>query len=130
MSYDLIHSSFPAIAASNVSARTLVALTTSGQRAVVPLATNTTRPLGIVNNAASRGDAVTVYDPGNVVKVTAAASIGRGAEVGIASTNGSFGPISGASGVSIFSAGQSTEAAAAGEKFALYVSPRQLSNLI
>lgn len=130
MSYDLIRSSFPAIAASNVSARALVALTTSGQRAVVPLATNTTRPLGIVNNSASRGDACTVYDTGNYVKVTAAASIGRGAEVGIASSNGAFGPIAGASGVSIFSVGQSTEAAAAGEKFAVYVSPRQLSNLI
>jgi hypothetical protein len=107
-----------------------VALDTAGGGDVVAIATNNVRPIGftIATVAALRAGAV--HGVGNVVKAVAAASLGIGAECGVASTNGNLGPISGASGVSKWALGQAVSPAAAGETFSLLVNPRQISNLI
>lgn len=116
-------------AASAVQARKVVSLDTVDNQ-VVPVATNNVRPFGQVDASAAQGEQVTVYGENNVVKLVAAASVGHGAEVGVASTNGDIGPIAGASGITRFAVGQTRSAAAAGEVVSVYVKPRQLSNLI
>lgn len=80
---------------------------------------------------ALRGESVAVHVDGEVVKVIAAASMGPGADVHIASgASGRFQPVAGASGTANTSVGQNVSgAAAAGEVFSLYVSPRQLGGL-
>jgi hypothetical protein len=64
------------------------------------------------------------------VRVPAGGSLGHGADVGVASTNGALGPVSAASGVARYRVGQALTAAAAGETFSLYVNPKQLSGLV
>jgi hypothetical protein len=103
-------------------------------RAVLPIATYNELPLGIAlakaQPAASGAEypaAVTVHGQGNTVKVVAGASIGVGAEVNIASSNGAMGPVAAASGSLRYTIGQSETPAAAGEVFSLYVNPRPLS---
>lgn len=119
----------PYTAASDINPRTAVAVDTGINRGALPLAANTSEPVGVVGPAtALRTEAVTVYGEGAVVEVVAAASLGAGADVGVAS--GGFSPVVGASGVTKFRTGKSVEAAAAGERFSLYVKPKQLSNLI
>lgn len=121
----------PYKAASDAAAKIFVALDTVLKDQVVPITLVTTEPLGGTDQASSlRGDAVTVYEEGNVVKALCAASLGAGADVGIASTNGALGPVSGASGVSRYRVGKSREAAAPGSTFSVQVNPKQLSNLI
>ena len=98
---------------------------------VVPIATNNVRPYGINGPAtAAQGEAVTVYGEGCEVKAIAVASLGAGAEVGHASSNHALNAVTGASGITRYSVGQSRSAAGAGERFTLIVNPRQLSNLI
>ena len=98
-------------------------------RSVVVAATHNVEIQGFVSNASyAAGEAVTVYGEGAVVEAVAAASLGAGADVAVASTNGALGPAAaGASGVTVYRVGRSIEAAAAGEKFSLYVKPKQLS---
>lgn len=84
---------------------------------------NTDSVLGITDNVASAGLHITVYQEGNVCKAVAAASLGFGANVGIASTNGDFGPVAAASGSAKVVVGQARTSAAAGETFSLYVNP-------
>lgn len=98
---------------------------------VVLCATDNVEPLGITGLASvAQGDQVVTYGQGNIVKAIAGASLGFGADLGIASTNGALGPISGASGVAKWRIGTSREPAAAGETFSVYVNPRQLSGLV
>jgi hypothetical protein len=132
MAFELHRSGYPAIAASAINDRAAVALDSGDtQRQVVPIATNNVEPFGVtIATAVNPGDGITVLDPLNTVKVTACASLGAAAAVGVASTNGQFGPVSGASGVTRWQVGKSVTAAAAGETFSLYVKPQQLSNLI
>lgn len=119
----------PFAAASVVADKKVVKLdATEGQ--VVPLATNNAEPLGLTGASAAQGEQVTVYADGNIVKAVAAASLGFGGVLGVASTNGDLGPVAGASGISRWAVGVSREDAAAGETFSLLVDPRQLSNLI
>lgn len=103
-----------------------VAYATGG---LIGLATNAVQSVGFAIDAASVALApVRVVAPQGtirpvVVAAVAAASIGAGSEVGIASTNGAFGPIV-ASG--FYSIGKSITAAVAGDTFGLQVRPRQL----
>jgi hypothetical protein len=120
---------WPLAAASAVADKKVVVLDTTANQAV-PAATNNVRPLGVTIASGAQGDSIAVYGHGNTVKAVAAASLGFGSEVGVASTNGNLGPITGASGVTKWAVGQALESAAAGETFSLLVSPRQLSNLI
>lgn len=131
MAFELHHTPFPAIAASNVGARIPVSLDTgSAERQVVPIATNNVRPFGVTIATALQGEGLPVPHVGDTVKLTAVASVGVGAGVGVASSNGAVGPISGASGVTRWELGQTVSAAAGGEVVSVFVSPRQISNLI
>lgn len=131
MAFELHRTAFPGIAASNLVPRTVVKLADGSQdRAVCGATNNTEMPLGISLASGLRGEAVTVHDRGNVVKVVAAASLGVGADVNLAAAGThSLAPVAGASGAARWSVGQAVSSAAAGEVFSLYVNPRQLSNL-
>ncbi len=121
--------SLPYVAASDVNPRTAVGAAAAIDNGAVPLTAATVEPVGVVGPAtALRTEAVTVYGDGAVIEVTAAASLGAGGDVGVAS--GGFSPVVGASGVTRFRTGIARESAAAGERFSLYVRPKQLSNLI
>jgi hypothetical protein len=126
------HHALPFTAASDIVPYKPVLLDTgSAKRQVVPLATNNVEPVGIVGPAtALRGEAVTVYGEGAVVEAICVASIGAGQDVAGASTNGALGLVAGASGVTRYRVARTLEAAGAGERFSVYVSPKQLSNLI
>lgn len=131
MAFKLHRSGFPGIAASAINVEAAVGIASGVDRSFSPIATANVRPFGIaLATAVNAGDGLTILDEGNVAIVTAAASLGRGAEIGVASTNGALGPVAAASGLAVYSAGQSLSAAAAGEEFSLYVNPRQLSGLV
>lgn len=117
------------VAASAVGQHMPVGLDTIKNQ-VVPLTAVTARPIGLTDATAAQGAAVTVHEETSVAKAVCAASVGVGVDVGVASTNGALGPVTGASGVTRWAIGQSREAAAAGETFAVYIHPRQISNLI
>lgn len=129
MSFELHRNAFPGIAASNCAPKVAVALV-SGERAIAPVASNNERPFGVTIATALRTESVTVEEAHSIVKMTALASVGGGAEVGHASSNGAVNAVAGASGVTRWSIGQTVHAAGAGETVAVYVNPRQLSNLI
>lgn len=116
-------------AASAIGPKMPVKLDTTANQ-VVAAATTTDRPLGFTIASAPQGGGIAIMGPHNTVKAVAAASLGYGAELGIASTNGALGPITGASGVGKWAIGTSREPAAAGETFSVHVHPRQLSGLI
>jgi hypothetical protein len=83
-------------------------------------------PLGFVQaTTASVGNPVSVQTRG-VVKAICAASVGAGAEVGVASTNGALGPVSAASGLTKYAVGIAENAAAAGVTFSVLLRPRQI----
>ncbi len=126
--FELHKNEFPAIAASDLNPGRVVKLDVGDtQRQVVPVATSNGEPLGVALATGLQGKPVTIELNGSIVKVVAGGSIGAGADVGVASTNGSLGPVSGASGSVVFTVGKAMSAAAAGESFSLYVRPRQLS---
>jgi hypothetical protein len=131
MAFKLHRTSFPGIAASAIAAGQPVTLASGGDRHVAPIATANVQPLGVaLASAVNPGEGVAVLDRGNTEIVIAAASLGRGAEIGVLAGTTSFGPVSAASGSAVFSVGQSVSAAAAGEEFSLYINPRQLSGLV
>lgn len=129
--FELHSDGFPLKAASAISINAVLGLDTGDvQRQVIPLATNNVEPFALaIASAPTPGDALTGMVPGDVVKAVAAASLGHGTDVGIASTNGALGPVAAASGVVRWRVGRSVSAAAAGETFSLYISPRQLGGL-
>lgn len=116
-------------AASIIHPKMPVKLDTTADQVTLVAAT-TDEPLGMTGLAtAAQGGRAVVYGPGNRVKAIAGASLGANANIGLASTNGALGPVAAASGVVRWRVGTSREAAAAGETFTVYVSPRQLSGL-
>ena len=116
--------------ASAISGPVPVRLNPSAARSVLIAATNNVEIQGFVSDATYiAGEAVTVYGEGDVVEAIAGASLGVGVDIAVASTNGAVGPAAGASGVVKHRVGRSLEAAAAGEKFSLYVKPQQISGL-
>jgi hypothetical protein len=120
-----------AIAASSIAAQSVVTWDVGDVQAqVLSVATVNVEPIGVTRSVASNpGDAVTVYDDDHIVKAVAVASLGAGAEIGVASTNGGLGPVTGASGTVKWRVGKSLTAAAAGETFSLSIKPRQLNGL-
>lgn len=122
---------FPAIAGSAIRPGEVVKFGGAVERGVIPIAaTSSEFAVGVIDTrvgSAAPGDAVTVYEVGAVVEGLAVASMGVGAEVAVASTNGGFAPVTAASGVARNSVGVVQTPAAAGEYFALYVRPRALS---
>lgn len=131
MPREIHRSGYPAVAASAVNAGAAVTVASGSDSRVAPVATANVRPLGIaLATGATVGLAVTVLDEGNTAVVTVGASVGRGAEIGVASTNGALGPVAGASGSVVYSVGQSVSAGDADQDISLYVNPRQLSGLV
>jgi hypothetical protein len=123
----------PAIAASSIPAQTAVTWDVADvQRQALAIATVNVEPVGITRSVASSpGDGVTVYDDDHICRVTAAASLGAGADVGVVGATTSLGLVTaGASGVVKWRVGKSVTAAAAGETFSLHIKPRQLSGLL
>ena len=107
----------PRQAASAVGQWRPVGHSASGADDVVPVTAATAEVEGItVATAASPGDPVSVQKSG-VAKVICAASIGPGANVGVASTNGAVGPV--ASGSGNYRIGISETAAQPGEVFSV-----------
>lgn len=134
MTFELYRWTFPAIAASAVNSGAALSLCASAlERQVVPIATLNVEPFAIALASAggtSLTQACPAVDQGNTIKVTAIASLGAGADIGVASTNGGLGPVAAASGVTTWAVGKSVSAAGAGEVFALYVKPRLLSAVV
>jgi hypothetical protein len=135
MAFELYRWTFPGIAASAIGAGQAVQLSASAvERQFIPLATQGIEPFGIALATAAQAGAtppfsaaVPVVDLGNTIKVTAAASLGCGADVGVVNASTSLGPVAGVAGSVIWRVGKAVQPAAAGEVFGLYVSPRQLS---
>lgn len=137
--FELYRWTFPGIAASAINAGDAVLLTASAaERQFVSAATCNQEPFGIALATAAQAGAtppftaaVPVVDLGNTIKVTAIASLGVGADVGVASTNGGLGPVTAASGIDIWRVGKAVSAASnPGEVFSLYVSPRKLTGTV
>jgi hypothetical protein len=81
-------------------------------------------PLG-VTVATNYGNAIAVQVNG-VAKCIAVASLGAGVDVGVASTNGAVGPI--ASAANTYRIGVSTEPAAAGQTFSVFLRVDEQNN--
>jgi hypothetical protein len=98
---------------------------------VVLAASNIDQVIGFtIASAASPGDSLAVVH-GGVVKAVAGASLGYGAEVSVASTNGALGPApAGASGFDRQAVGVSQGAAAAGEIFSVLIRPRGIGGQV
>jgi hypothetical protein len=125
---ELHRNGFPGKAASAILPGQAVSLNTGDtEREVLPVATSNVEAFGIALASAGPQDAVTIFEEHSVVKVTALASLGAGANIGVASANGALGIVSAASGSVVHAIGKSVSAAAAGESFGLYIRPRQLS---
>jgi hypothetical protein len=112
---------------------------------VVLLTNASQRPFGSIQaTGATAGAGVAVYEAPSYVKAIAAASLGAGAEVSLASvgvasgvqsnslaTTTLLGPASvGASGVPAWAVGIARTAALAGEIFTVKLEPRQVSGLV
>jgi len=136
--------SLPFKAASVTPPRTVVALDTVANQ-VVPVTNASQRPYGITRaSGATPGLSVAVYESPGVAKAIAAASLGFGAEVSLASvgvasaaqenslaTTTLLGPKSvAASGTTQWSVGVALTPALAGEVFSVKLEPRQVSGLV
>ena len=138
---ELYRWTFPAIAASAIRAGDAVGFPVGSgglDRQVVPLASWNLEPFGVALATANYAAAtppftagVGIVDRGNTIKVAAGASLGAGADVGVATVSGSliYGPVVGAAGTVVWRVGKAVSPAAAGEVFSLYVDPRQLSGM-
>ena len=89
---------------------------------VVAATNNTFEPFGVVEATALVGEHVTIYGNDNIVRAKAAASMGAGADVFVAPATAAFAPVVPSG---MWRAGISMDAAAAGDSFSLYVSPRR-----
>src|ERR1700738_559468 len=104
MAFELFRTTdaFPGIAASACAAGQAMQLSASAvERQFIPIGgasggggTSNIEPFGIsLATAATFGLAVPVVDALNTVKVTAGASTGAGADIGVASVNGTLAPV-------------------------------------
>lgn len=83
-------------------------------------------PIGMVAaTGASAGNPIAVITDG-ICKAIAAASLGAGGEVGVASTNGALGPVAGASGFTKYAVGEAQNNAAAGDTFSVKLRIHQI----
>lgn len=139
----------PMFAASDIIAGTIVRVASSGDLAVQMVLSSAEQPLGIARDNAKAGEAVSVFDDGNVKRILAGASFTRQAQIGYVGTSQTTHPESGvtvtypyagqvtgtpsvavgASTTAVWSLGQAVESAAIGDMAAVRVSPRLLSGL-
>lgn len=109
-------------AASAISPKIVVAINTATSRQVVAASGPAHEPVGVTIASAALAGQVSVFGRGNVVKLTAAASLGAGGNVGLAAATTSVAPV--ASGQ--WRVGKALESGAAGETVAVFVDPYQL----
>ncbi len=139
MAMELFRWTYPAIAASAIRAGDVVGFPIGSgglERQVIPLASCNLEPFGIALATANFANATPpfsaacpVVDRGNTIKVTAGASLGAGADVGVATTSGSLilGPVAGSGGTTVWRVGKAHSPAVAGEVFSLYVDPKNMN---
>jgi hypothetical protein len=129
MAIELHRHGFPGIAASDITPGAVLKLAAgSVERGVCPVGSTGDGPVvGVAFASAARTEGVTVHTQGDVVKAIARASVGVAGEVNIASTG--LGPVAAASGSARYSVGQAISAAAPGEYFSVFVSPKQISGV-
>lgn len=113
--------------ASAIAHRQAVKLSPSAVGQVVLAATVADEPFGVTIASAPVDGQVEIYDEGNVVHAVAGGSVGHGAAVGVASSNGRLSPTGLIAASGHWEVGVSLSAAAAGEGFALYVRPRKVA---
>lgn len=117
-------------AASLIAPHSPVTLGGTTEPLLIPVGTENVEVFGISQGATVRaGEFCTVYERQNVVKVKAGASLGAGADVGVASW-GLFGPHTAASGTTKWIVGKAQTDAAAGEYFACYINQRKNGNVV
>lgn len=128
----------PVIGASSIPPRSFVKAVGSTTLAVLPIASVNDRPFGSTGEATiAVGEAGAVYLENNIVKAVAAASLGAGAEVAMASTGVAssaqrnaiatiplFGPLVIASGSLKWALGIAMTPAGGGEVFSVLIKPR------
>ena len=131
MAFELHGNAFPGIAASNIAAGQTVLLASGApERSVHPVPSNNEDLIGVTHVAATRGDAVAIHLPGEVVSVTAAGTVISGSDVVYSTASLGYVTQAAASGVVRFAAGKSVSAVAnPGETFSLYIRPKQLGGL-
>lgn len=116
--------SIPQLAASSIVPNVPVKpAATTGM--VTLAATSTDKAVGVTHASAGRGEPVTVRRAG-VVSLISTASIGAGAEVGVASTNGAIGLVTAASGMDKQALGITQHPSAAGEVVAVELTFRSV----
>lgn len=92
-----------------------------------PCATNSDRPHWFSGAATFlTGEAVAANEAGQIVKAVAAASVGAGAEVGVASSNGALSPAALIAASGHWAVGVSLTPALAGEIFSVDIRPRKV----
>jgi hypothetical protein len=143
---ELFRQSFSGFAASDIVAKTLVKINSAagaGDLQILPVATTSDEPVGVARDDAAQSYAVTVLDgPGTLVNVVAGATVSQGQNVGINGTateihpvSGNVvtyplvGPVSGASGSTVYRVGTAVQEANPNEVFLIRVNPKQLSGL-
>src|ERR1700733_780319 len=121
MAFELYRWTFPAIAASAIRAGDAVQFPVGSggiDRQVVPIASWNLEPFGVALATANYAAApppfsagVPVVDRGNTIKVVAGASLGAGADVGVATTGGSliYGPVVGVAGTVVWRVGKAVQ---------------------
>lgn len=127
----------PIVAASAIAPNSVVRLAGTSKLFALPVASCNIEPYAVHEafgatvgaSGLNAREMLPAKLPGNFIKMQAGASMGAGADVGVASTNGALGPVAAASGAVVWRAGKSMQAVAAGEYFTLHVNPRQLSGL-
>src|SRR5688500_5671771 len=121
-SFELHRDGFSAKAATTINAGQVVSVAAGAvQRTVQPVAAGTVEPFGVALATALTGESVALLESRNTVKVSAAASLGAGANVGVVGATTSLGlAAAGASGTVAWRTGIAmTGVAAAGEVFSL-----------
>jgi hypothetical protein len=116
--------SIPLPAATTLLPKQLVRLVGTDVTYVAPCATASHEVFGQVDATFLSEEIAAVYEAPNYVKVVAAASLGAGQDVIVASSNGALNA-GGITASAHFLAGKSFTAAAAGEVFTLRINPRK-----
>lgn len=146
----LRRAAIPAFAGSDVVQGAPVCIASAGDSTVIMCTTSAQKPIGVARDNAIAGNAVTVYDDGNIVRTSifgngAGGSFSRQAFIGVIGTSTVTHPQSGvvvtapllgqvngtgsATGTNLWAVGVAYESAAVGDFAAFRVEPRILSGL-
>lgn len=122
-----VEHNLPVVAATDVCPRTF--LTPGGTSTLlgIPITTNSQRPYWHSENGTiASGAAIPAQEPGQILKAVAAASLGAGAEVGVASSNSALSAAALVAASGHWAVGVALSPAAAGEVFSVDFRPRKV----